>query len=258
VQTVISFVSQKGGVGKTTSAVNLSVALAFGNYRVLLIDLDPQSSVRYSFGIEQTKAGTKELFLTPNVRLKDLILRTQEHENLDFILSNIVNLSEEKAIHAKLADYQVLENILATQKSSYDFVIVDAPSSTNNLAINALVAADLILLPLQCENLAIKSLKRFLTSFHELQTLVTKKELRVAGILLTRFNKSSEVHQKIASQLYQSLSDAVLQSIIPEAEEIVEASALGQSVLKYSFHSVGATAYIRLMRELIHKFNLDV
>lgn len=254
---IISFVSQKGGVGKTTSAVNLSVAFAFGGYKVLLIDLDPQSSVRYSFGLEDVKMGTRELILAPNTPLKDLILHTKVHGNLDFIVSNITNLSEEKDVFDVLSNYSFLSDLLRKRKLDYDYVIIDAPSSTNNLAINALVAADLIVLPLQCENLAIKSLKRFLVSFHELQTIVGEKDLRLAGILLTRFNSKNEVHQRIASQLYHSLSEAVFQSIIPEVDEIVEASALGQPVLVYKLQSIGSTAYIRLMKELMAKFDLE-
>ncbi len=253
---VISFVSQKGGVGKTTSAVNLSVAFAFAGQRVLLIDLDPQSSVRYSFGIEDVKFGTKELLLNKNSKLEDLIITTPEHDNLDFIVSNINNLTEEKNVHERLANYDYLKDLLSFHKQNYDYIVIDAPSSTNALAINALVASDIIVLPLQCENLAIKSLKRFLSSFHELQTILSNRELKLAGVLLTRFKKDSEVHQKITAQLYQSLGDSIFKTIIPDTEEIVEASALGQSVITYKLSSIGATAYLKFREELLAKFDI--
>ncbi|MBL0690889.1 MAG: ParA family protein [SAR324 cluster bacterium] len=253
---VISFVSQKGGVGKTTSAVNLSVAFALAGHKVLLLDLDPQSSVRYSFGIEEVKFGSKDWILSNNSKIADLVINTKEHPKLDFLVSNINNLTDEKQINRRLAAYDYINNLLLDSKLDYDYAIIDAPSSTSNLAVNSLVAADLIVMPLQCENLAIKSLKRFLSSFHELQGMISFKELRLAGILLTRFDRKSEVHQRIAQQLYHSLSDAVFQSIIPDNEEIIEASALGQSVITYRLSSTAATAYIRLMRELKAKFAL--
>ncbi len=254
--TIISFVSQKGGVGKTTSATNLASAFAIGGYSVLLIDLDPQSSIRYSVGVkkEQTQ-GTLELLVEPQTPVQRLIRRT-DLENLHFIFSNINTLQDERRVYHAIEDYKLLSRRISQDCQNYDFIILDAPASTNDLTLNALYASDLVILPLQCESLAVKSLKRFLLSFNELQEQVENKELRIAGILLTLYDKENEVHRRVGKQLYSALGDSVFKTIIPRNDSITEASALGKSVITYKLNSVGATAYIRLMDELVDKFNL--
>jgi chromosome partitioning protein len=254
--TIISFVSQKGGVGKTTSAVNLATAFAFGGYSVLLVDLDPQSSVKFSMGIKKRiSLGTKELFLEPDVPISDLTEQT-EQDNLSFIFSNIESIRSEKKVFKLASDETVLQKRLQPILNQYDFIILDAPASTNNMAVNAIYCSDLIVLPLQCESLAIKSLKRFLISFTELQQRLTGKDLRLAGILLTMYDRDIEVHRKVSQQVYKALSDSIFDTIIPRNEAIIEASALGKSVITYQLNSIGATAYIRLMNELVDKFSL--
>lgn len=254
--TIISFVSQKGGVGKTTSAVNLATAFAFGGYSVLLVDLDPQSSVKFSMGIKKRiSLGTKELFLELDTPLEDLIQQT-EQDNLSFIFSNIDSIRSEKKVFNLATDETVLQTRLQPVLNNYDFIILDAPASTNNMAVNAIYCSDLIVMPLQCESLAIKSLKRFLISFTELQQRLTGKDLRLAGILLTMYDRDIEVHRKVSQQVYKALSDSIFETIIPRNEAIIEASALGKSVITYQLNSIGATAYIRLMNELVDKFSL--
>ena len=254
--TIISFVSQKGGVGKTTSAVNLATAFAFGGYSVLLVDLDPQSSVKFSMGIKKRiSLGTKELFLELDVPISDLTEQT-EQDNLSFIFSNIESIRSEKKVFKLASDETVLQKRLQPILNQYDFIILDAPASTNNMAVNAIYCSGLIVLPLQCESLAIKSLKRFLISFTELQQRLTGKDLRLAGILLTMYDRDIEVHRKVSQQVYKALSDSIFDTIIPRNEAIIEASALGKSVITYQLNSIGATAYIRLMNELVDKFSL--
>lgn len=254
--TIISFVSQKGGVGKTTSAVNLATAFAFGGYSVLLVDLDPQSSVRFSMGIKKRiSLGTKELFLEPDVPLEELIEIT-EQDNLSFIFSNIDSIRSEKKVFQVAVEESMLQKRLQPVMDQYDFILLDAPASTNSMTVNAIFCSDLIILPLQCESLAIKSLKRFLISFTELQQRLTGKDLKLAGILLTMYDRDVEVHRRVSQQVYKALSDSIFETIIPRNEAIIEASALGKSVITYQLNSIGATAYIRLMNELIDKFSL--
>jgi len=254
--TTISFVSQKGGVGKTTSAVNLATALAFGGYKVLMIDLDPQSSVRFSFGVKnQIKAGTKDLFLSPNTAVQKFILRTDQ-ENMHFIFSDPMTLEDEKKVSHVAEDEDFLRKRLLAADLTYDFIILDAPAATGPLTLNAISAADLNILPLQCESLAVKSLKRFLVGFNELQKKRPHRELRIAGILLTMFDESLTVHRKVAQQINKALGASVFKTVIPKSAQITEASALGRSVITYDLSCEGAATYVRLMDELIDKFSL--
>ena len=251
----IVFSSQKGGVGKTTTAVNLAVALTVGGYRVLLVDLDPQGSVRYSFGIkEPVERGTRELLADPSVPFKDLCI-SADGQGLDFVLSNIDTLKQERELVGQIDGLTTLKDRLAADAQEYDFILIDAPAATGMLALNAMTAADYVVLPLQCESLAIKSLKRFLISFRELQSTYNPN-LRIAGILMTMYNRNLDVHRKICRQMYETLFDSVFTTIIPQAREIAEASAIGQSVITYNVNSVGATAYIRLAKEILDRFGL--
>ncbi len=253
--TTIVFSSEKGGVGKTTSAVNLATAFAVGGYRVLLIDMDPQGSVRFSFGIRNpVRLGTLQLLTEPRTPLSGIVHSSSEH-GMDYVLSNIDSIKAERTIDTQVTAPDVLKARLAKEGGGYDFIILDAPASTGMLALNALTAADLVILPLQCESLAIKSLKRFLSAFKEIQAQYNPN-LRVAGILLTMYDRTIEVHRRISRQLYDTLYDAVFATIIPKAKEVTEASALGQSVISYNINSVGATAYIRLAKEILDRYGL--
>jgi chromosome partitioning protein len=254
--TSIVFSSEKGGVGKTTSAVNLAMAFAIGGYRVLLIDMDPQGSVRFSFGVKEVpKVGTRQLLTDPALPLKRLVQKSESAPGLDYIFANFDNLHQELEATGHIAGPTVLKQRLAAEAHGYDFIILDAPASNSILALNAITAADLVVLPLQCESLAIKSLKRFLVAFKELQ-IQYNPDLRIAGVLLTMYDRSLEVHRRICRQMYETLYDSVFTTIIPKAREITESSALGQSVITYRVNTVGATAYIRLAKEILDRFNL--
>ena len=251
--TTIVFSSQKGGVGKTTSAVNLATAFAIGGYRVLVVDMDPQGSVRFSFGYkEPITQGTRQLLAEPSVPLEEIMV-SGNGQGIDYVFSNIETLGQEQELGRMIQGPDALKNRLDTEGGAYDFIILDAPASTGILTMNALVAADLVILPLQCESLAVKSLKRFLLSFREVQRKHSPN-LRIAGVLLTMYDRDVAVHRKVCRQMYDTLSDSVFSTIIPKSREITEASALGQSVITYDMSSIGATAYIRLAKEILDRF----
>ena len=187
---IISLASQKGGVGKSVSAVNLAYAFAIGGYKILLIDFDSQGSVRTSLGIQDSKeVGTKELLTKSNLNVEKLISKLREQNNLDVICSNIRHPSEEKTIFQICNKYDVLARSLKNKVQNYDFVILDAPASTNSLVINVLYASDYI----KCDKLAVE----FLTYFKSLQSQIKNKELKLAGLLFTMFKESNLIHRRV-------------------------------------------------------------
>lgn len=257
---IISFISQKGGVGKTTSAINLATAFALGDYSVLLIDLDPQSSVGFSLGLQNVeRLGSYNMMLQPKTPIDSLIYKTPEQENLHLILSGNQTLAEtqqvQRLLQKKTPHY--LKKLLENRVNGYDVVILDIPHTTSLLSINAICATDIAILPLQCEHLALESMKNFFVSFQELQSQVTTHDLKLAGVLLTMFDKDMVVHRTISRQLYSALSDAVFETVIPEHSDFPEASAVGCSILDYKPNSIGATAYIRFMKEICKRFSIQ-
>ena len=253
---VISFNSQKGGVGKTTSAIHLANALSLGGYQTLLVDIDPQGSVQAALRLEhKPRAGTFELFCQKGTTL-DSLIQPSGTKNLDLVLANILQIGDEHEVLKVAADYYFMTQWLDEHAlDHYDFIILDAPATTGVLSINTMLAANLIVVPLQCHALAVKSLKRFLRAFRDLQNNINPS-MRLAGILLTMYNKSIPAHRYICKHVYQRLGESVFETIIPHCDQIQNVSVMGGDVIQRRFTSVGATGYIRFTNELLDRFSL--
>jgi len=229
------------------------MAFAIGGFKVLLVDMDPQGSVRFSFGYkEPITQGTRQLLAEPSIPLQEIAV-SGNSQGIDYVFSNIETLGQEQELGRMIAGPEALKKRLEAEGDNYDYIILDAPASTGILTMNALAAADLVVLPLQCESLAVKSLKRFLLSFREMQRK-HNPNLRIAGVLMTMYDRNLVVHRRVCKQMYETLTDSVFSTIIPKSKEITEASALGQSVITYDISSIGATAYIRLAKEILERF----
>lgn len=256
---IISLVSQKGGVGKSSSAINLAHAFAIGGYKTLIIDFDSQGSVKTGLGVVgEGEMGCKELLTKNNAPIENYLYHDKEHSNLDIICSNIYSPTEEKAIFQICNKYNVLSESLKKKTSNYDIIILDAPASTNSLVINIIYASDYILLPMQCEKLAVASLSRFLRYFQNLQGQIRNKDIKLAGIVMTMFKKNNAVHRRVCEQIYEMLGDSVFRTIVPFDDALVESNAFKQSIFAYQMHSASATAYIQLMKEMVERYHLQV
>ena len=252
---IITVANQKGGVGKTTTSINLSAALRYISYKVLLIDLDEQVNATMGLGVDPSLVTLSSYdLLTNNTSITNMIYH--DHKNdLDLIPSS-----------SKLA--QVVENmigivnkktILAGKikeiKDLYDFIIIDCPPSLGVLVENALYASDSVLIPVETHVYALEGLKRIISKVHQIQKLrnLKRESLLVEGILVTKLDNRSAVGYDVLEQIKQTYSKVLFNTIIEKSSIIEEAAAKGLSVIKSSFNSRGSKGYIDLANELIKR-----
>lgn len=247
---VIAIASQKGGVGKTTTAVNLGASLAFLDKRVLLIDMDPQGSVASSFGFGRydIKAGILDVF-TKDQPIQQAIHSTGQ-ENFDFIPMNLWSDETEKRKLMGVASKIRLKEAVAPIKDQYDFILIDCPPSLGNLTFNALIAADSLIVPIQCEYYALKALGRFLKL-----TRVIKNEnnsgLIYRGFLLTMVDLRNNLTKIVVEKIRYTLQGLVFKTMIPRNIRLAEVPYYGQPALEFDYACKGSASYLDLARELL-------
>ncbi len=251
---IISVVNQKGGVGKTTTAVNLAAFLAEHGRFVLLVDLDPQANATAGMGFRQDdlQHGLYEA-LVGNKRMREVV-RNSLHDGLrlipatqDLAGANIELVNENRREHRL---YDVLQEV----HHAYDYVIIDSPPSLGLLTINGLVAADEIMIPVQAEYYALEGLGQLLETIKLIQEHI-KPELKINGALLTMFDTRTKLSTEVWQELYRHFPGSIFRSVIPRTVRLAEAPSYGQSILAYDPHGKGARAYDRLARELLTMHN---
>lgn len=247
---VFAIVNQKGGVGKTTTAVNLATALAAVKKRVLLIDFDPQGNASTGFGITERDANSYDVILE-DTPISDTIVHT-EVPGLDIIPATIDLSGAEIEMVSLVKREFSLKNALEDIKSSYDYILIDCPPSLGLLTLNALVAADAVLIPLQCEFYALEGLSHLTRTISLVQAHLNP-ELTIQGIVLTMHDRRNRLTDQIEWDVRDYFGDQVYRAVIPRNVRMSEAPSHGKPALIYDMNCAGSKAYIRLASELIKR-----
>ena len=246
----IAVANQKGGVGKTTTSVNLSACLGEKGKKVLLIDLDPQGNASSGLGIEESEKSIYDVLIN-DVKLSDAIIKT-EFKNLSICAANTSLAGAE----IELVDIEKretrLKNAVAEIKDNYDFIIIDCPPSLGLLTVNAFVCTDTILIPLQCEFYALEGLSQLVRTIKSIKKSLNK-DIDIEGILLTMFDGRTNLSVQVADEIKKYYPDKVYKSVIPRNVRLSEAPSYGQPINIYDKHSKGAKSYIDLAKEVIKR-----
>ena len=254
---IITVANQKGGVGKTTTAVNIGAALAMGGLKVLLIDLDPQGNASTAFNVDHHEGvpGTYEL-LVEGASISSVRQRAEGYPRLDVVPAGVdlagaeIDLVELERREFKLRD--AIEAMVQHDAEKYDYIIIDCPPSLGLLTLNALIAANELLIPIQCEYYALEGLTQ-LIKIISLVTENTNPQLHIGAIVLTMFDGRTRLAHDVANTVRSHFPKEVLTTVIPRAVRVSEAPSYGQSVLTYDMSSPGALAYLAAARELHEK-----
>ena len=251
---VISVVNQKGGVAKTTTTVNLATALAAMDKKVLVIDLDPQGNSSTGFGVsQQQRKNTIYQALTNIIKLKDTIISTNI-PNLEIITSN-TNLSAAELDLIELEEREyILTKLLEEIKILYDYIIIDCPPSLNLLTINALVAGDEVLIPMQCDFYSLEGLSHLLKTVEIIEKKLNPK-IKIAGILFTMYDKRNRLTEQVEEDVRNCLGKLVFKTVIPRNIKLSEAPSYGKPAIIYDYKCAGAVAYMELTKEILGRYN---
>lgn len=248
-QTIICCANQKGGVGKTTTVINLGAALTLRKKRVLLIDCDPQANMTSGLGVYEAKQTIYDV--VQGLSLNEAVCTTED--GIDIVPSSIdfagatLEFQQLDSQTTQLA--QALKN---ANLSSYDVVLIDAPPSLDLITVNCLVAASAVLIPLQCEYFALEGLSQLSQSIEAIK-LSHNPNLSIFGILFTMFTKRTRIASEVVREVATAFKNEVFDTIIPRNVTLAEAPSYGKSIFSYDSHSLGAKSYAMLADEILHR-----
>ncbi len=249
---VIAVANRKGGVGKTTTAINIATAMAAIGKKVLVLDLDPQGNATTSMGVDKRKCEYSSYDVLINNTDPELAIKSCEIPDF-YILPSKPELAgaEIELIDIEKREF-VLRRALMNITGKYDYVLIDCPPSLNLITINALVAANSVIIPLQCEFLALEGLTDLIKNINQIKK-VFNPGLKVQGIILTMYDRRNNLSSMVEKDVRQYFGELVYQTVIPRSVRISEAPSHGKPILIYDFKSVGAQAYINLAKEVLKR-----
>jgi chromosome partitioning protein len=255
---VLAIANQKGGVGKTTTAINLGTALAAIGEHVLIVDLDPQGNASTGLGIDRRRRRTSTYdVLTSSAALRDAVLETAvprlhiAPSTLDLSgLELEIGQARDRALRLRAAITPV--NAAAPGRVDYSYVLIDCPPSLNLLTVNAMAAADAILVPLQCEFFALEGLSQLLRTVDQVKTTLNPN-LTIHGVVLTMYDSRNKLSGQVVADVREFMGKKVYDTMIPRNVRVSEAPSYGKPVLVYDLKCVGSEAYLRLATEIIQR-----